>query len=328
METGINAWLANREFSSKEGTARVDLPGGWYWDMSGNGTGYLKGPGGELCVGYDLNNGTIQFGSEGPVKANGLNLWTVQEMGEKFARENFMDDNTCVNYDRFAASRMEERKTYEKGVRAQMSGLIQVRLDKGEWKAIVDTAAVETMTGIRSEPELTREQGVALFNRMSEARHVMPLRDPMGYMTLGNNLYNYIKDQYEFQYEDTIQNIDAGFINGNGRGCEAVLDKLDATVRGNMREYCLPEGVNYQHLRHVAVTPELKGAVDEFVKQRVTKTVDFEKKRSHSAESLAKDHEKFLAAGAALMDSIRDAAVGELSFDMSMEMDGGMGIGS
>ena len=128
-----------------------------------------------------------------------------------------------------------------------------------------------------------------------------------------------MKDQYEFQYEDTIQNIDAGFINGNGRGCEAVLDKLDATVRKNMREYCLPEGVNYQDIRHVAVTPDLKNAANEFVRQRVTKTVDFERKRSHSPESLARDHAKFLAAGEALKEQISIAALPPLVVTMGQE---------
>lgn len=171
------------------------------------------------------------------------------------------------------------------------------------------------LTGIEAEPELTGEAGVALFNRMSEKLCCMPLRDPLGYMVLENNTYDYVKDQYDFQYNDTIDNIDAGFINGNGRGCEAVLAKLDATVRKNMREYCLPEGVNYQDLRHIPATDGMKAAVDAFVKQRVTKTVNFEKKRSHSAESLAKDHEKFLAAADTLKEKISEAAL--VPFDVS-----------
>lgn len=320
METGVKAWIANHDSD-----VRIDLPGGWHWDISSDGTGYLKGPEGELCVGYDLNNDTIRFGASGETKAPGLNLWTVQEMGEKFAKENFMDDETCVSYDQFANDRGNKRKEYEKGVRAYMTGLIQLEVNGGQWTAHVDTQSVMAMTGIESDLELTREQGIALFNRMSEARHVMPLRDPMGYMTLDGNLYDYIKEQYEFQYEDTIEAIDNGFINGNGRGCEAVLDKLDATVRKNIREYCLPDGVNYQDLRYVSATPELKTAVDEFVKQRVTKTVNFEKKRSHSAESLQKDHEKFLKAGDALKEQIgnavfppMDVSLGE-SNDMKIE---------
>lgn len=317
METGVNAWIANHEFDFSGSTARVDLPGGWYWDISPDKTGYLKGPEDELCVGYDLNSNTIRFGANGETKAPGLNLWTVQEMGEKFARENFMDEETGKAYDEFASERGDKRKEYEKGVRAEMSGLIQMEVKEGQWIAHVDTEAVMDITDIESEAELTREQGIALFNQMSEARHVMPLRDPMGYMTLENNLYNYIKDQYEFQYDDTIQNIEAGFINGNGRGCEAVLDKLDATVRKNVREYCLPEGVLYQDLRHVDATPELQGAVNDFVKQRVTKTVDFEKKRSHSPESLAKDHEKFLAAAEELKEQIGNAVFPPMDVSLS-----------
>lgn len=324
METGIGAWMANHEFDFSEDNARIDLPGGWHWDMSPRGIGYLKGPADELCVGYDLNSDTIQYGADGKTKAPGLNLWTVQEMGEKFARDNFMDDETGKAYDVFAKERSDKRKAYEKDVRAEMTGLIQLELKEGKWTAYVDQPAVAAMTGISTKQELTREQGIALFNRMSEIKHVMPLRDPLGYMTLEGNLYNYIKDQYEFQYDDTIQNIDAGFINGNGRGCEAVLDKLDSTVRKNVREYCLPDGINYQDLRYVETTPELESAVNEFVKQRVTKTVNFEKKRSHSPESLAKDHEKFLAAGAALKEQIGNAVFPP--FDVSMDSTKNTGI--
>lgn len=320
METGIKAWLANQDGKP----ARVELPGGWEWDVQQGGTGCLLGPGGSRCVGYDLNKGTIRFGADGETKATGLNLWTVQDVGEKFARENFMDEATASAYDQFAKERGDRRREYEKNTRAEMTGLIQVELIEGKWTAHADADAIRSMTGIDTAPELSRQQGIALFNRMSEAMHVMPLRDPMGYMTLDGNLYDYMKDQYEFQYEDTIQNIDAGFINGNGRGCEAVLDKLDATVRKNIREYCLPEGVNYQDIRHVAVTPDLKNAANEFVRQRVTKTVDFERKRSHSPESLARDHAKFLAAGEALKEQISIAALPPL--DVSMGQESGMNI--
>lgn len=318
METGIKAWIANNGFEQGENT-RIDLPAGWHWDISHDGTGYLKDPGGQLCVGYDKKNETIRFGADGVTKAPGLNLWTIQEMGEKFARENFMDDAAGREYDAFAAERGAKRREYEKGVRDEMRGIIRVELNAGEWVAHVDTRALKTTTGIESEPELTLEQGVSLFNKMSEARHVMPLRDPMGYMTMDGNVYDYIKEQYDFKYNDTIDNIYNGFINGNGRGCEAVLNKLDAVVRKNVREYCLPEGVKYQDLRHIAATDKLKDAVDEFVSQRVTKTVNFEKKRDHDAESLARDHERFLKAGEELTAKIADAAFPTMSAPLSQD---------
>lgn len=316
METGIKAWLANTD-----GDAHIDIPGGWHWNISRKKTGYLAAPDGKLCVGYDLRDETIQFGKDGKTEAPGLNLWTVQEMGEKFAYEHFMDQETRKAYDDFAKQRGDERKEYERGVRNMMTGLIQMELEGGQWVAHVDVDAVKTMTGIDTEPELSREDGVALFNKMSEARHVMPLRDPMGYMTLDNNLYNYIKDQYDFQYNDTIDNIDSGFINGNGRGCEAVLNNLDHVVRKNIREYCLPDEINYQDLRNIAVTPELEDAVNEFVKQRVTKTVNYEKKRSHSREALERDQEKFMKAASDLTLKIASAALPPMDVTLAEDND-------
>lgn len=320
MEKGIKAWIANQDLKPDEGTT-VDIPGGWRWAVEHGGVGYLLTPENKTCVGYDISKGMIQFGADGKTEAPGLNLWTVQEMGEKFARENFMDEKTAQEYDAFAKERREERSAYEKQVRESMTGMIQMELKEGAWTAHVDTSAVARLTGIAAKPELSREEGIALFNRMSETQHVMPLRDPMGYMTLENNTYDYIKDQYEFQYNDTIEAIDNGFINGNGRGCEAVLEKLDATVRKNIREYCLPDGVNYQDLRHVEVTPDLEEAVNGFVKQRVTQTVNFEKKRSHSRESLEKDKEKFLAAGENLKLKIGEAVLPPLNVDLEQADD-------
>lgn len=317
METGKKAWIANAE-----GDAHIDLPGGWHWDVSQKGTGFLSAPGGQLCVGYDIKKETIQFGKNGDTEAPGLNLWTVQEMGEKFARDHFMDEETRNEYDKFAETRLEERRASDKEIRSQMAGVIQLEVLDGQWTAHVDTFRVKELTGIDSEAEISREEGIALFNQMSEKLHVMPLRDPLGYMTLDDNLYNFIKDEYDFQYNDAIENIDNGFINGNGRGCEAVLGKLDATVRKNIREYCLPEGMHYQDLRNMAVTPELEKATKDFVKQRVTKTINFEKKRSHSADSLQKDHQKFLDAGGKLRDEIAAVAFG--SMDVSLEDDKGL----
>lgn len=322
METGIGAWIANYEFDSSGNNGRIDLPNGWHWDISPNRTGYLKNPDGQCCVGYDLDTDAIQFGADGITIAPGLNLWTVQEMGEKFARENFMPGAVGEEYDAFARDRRESRREYEKQVRSGLAGIIQLEVSEGTWTAHVDPNAVEKTAGIKTKPELTREEGLALFNEMSEKKHVMPLRDPMGYMTLDHNLYDYIKDQYDFQYDDMIQNIDNGFINGSGRGCEAILDKLDLVVRKDMRKNCLPDGVNYQDLRFMAVTEDMANAVNEFVKQRVTRTVNYEKKRSHSAESLQRDNEKFLAASEALKEQIANTALPPM--DMPLEASDGI----
>lgn len=324
IETGEKAWIANQDMKAGDETIFVELPHGWRWQMDSPTKGILVNGDNQAVTGYDLDEEIIQFGADGATKVSGLNLWTVQEMGEKFARENFMDEKTMSRYDAYYNIRGEKRRTFEKGVREQLTGVIQMELAGGEWTAYADPVRVKALTGIVTMPEMSREEGIVLFNKMSEKMHAMPLRDPMGYMKLDGNTYDYIKDQYEFQYDDTIQNIDAGFINGNGRGCEAVLDKLDATVRKNIREYCLPDGMNYQDLRHVGMTDELEGAVNEFVRQRVTKTVNFEKKRSHSPESLARDHEKFLKAAEVLKETISQAVIPELDVSFTDTLENGL----
>lgn len=310
MDKGINAWIANQTPGSD---AIITLPGGWQWNVHSNDTGHLKLPDGTLCVGYDLNTNTMQFGDAGKTGVTKLNLWTAQTMGEKFARENFMDPDTAKQYDEFARERDKTRRAYEKDIRGKMTGMIRLEMKQGDWTAHVNVAEVKNLTGIESAAELSRQEGIRLFNQMSIQQQVMPLRDPMGYMTLENNVYDYIKDQYDFQYNDTINSIDAGFINGTGYGCEKILDNLDAVVRKNIREYCIPSGVHYQDLRFVSLTPEIEQAVDEFVKQRVTKTVNYEKRRDHTMESLQRDHEKFMDAGDTLRDIIGNAALAPFS---------------
>ena len=70
------------------------------------------------------------------------------------------------------------------------------------------------------------------------------------------------------------------------------------------------------------VRDEKVDAVNEFVKQRVTRTVNYEKKRSHSAESLQRDNEKFLAASEALKEQIANTALPPM--DMPLEASDGI----
>ena len=74
METGKGAWLGCQESYP----AKIQLPGGWYWETENGRQGFLCTPEGRKCTGYDLTTETMQFGAEGKVQAKGLNLWTVQ----------------------------------------------------------------------------------------------------------------------------------------------------------------------------------------------------------------------------------------------------------
>ena len=46
----------------------------------------------------------------------------------------------------------------------------------------------------------TRLDGVKLFNEIAVKNELKPLTDPLGYMTLDNNLYIYIHDKYQTEY--------------------------------------------------------------------------------------------------------------------------------
>lgn len=69
------------------------LPDGWRWEFFSDGSGILRNPEGEACVGYDLDTGEIwnrwenkyHFWSDYPMP---LNISDAVREGEETARNN------------------------------------------------------------------------------------------------------------------------------------------------------------------------------------------------------------------------------------------------
>ena len=54
---------------------------------------------------------------------------------------------------------------------------------------------------------LYREAGIARFNEEAAKEGLNPLKDPKGYMTLDNNVYQAIQDTYELIYDQRAADI-------------------------------------------------------------------------------------------------------------------------
>lgn len=300
-------FLADAEFSDFNGIVSIPVINGWEWSLSGSGTGYLKAPDGTEHCQFDLASASIRLEPGGDiVTAPGLTAPLVQEMGEKYAYEVVFSEGEKNAYDAASKTRVAEKKAYSKTVYDLLKGAVQLERKNGTWLAHVDTDKVMGLAGIESAHVLSRTQGITLFNQMAEKLHAYPLRDPSGYMSLKGNLYEFIHKEYQNQYENTLQAIDNQMIDATGYGVEAVLNHLEATVRKNISQDCLPKGEKYGDLRFVPATDECKTAVKEFVKQRVSKTLTYEKKRSYEKATIERMNQKYIEAGNRIKELLSD----------------------
>lgn len=194
----------------------------------------------------------------------------------------------------------------KKEFRQKLGKSIQIEKRGGDWLAHINKQSLKDDFNVSLNAHITsKEKALYVFNHISERLNVEPLRDPSGYMTLDNNLQKYIKNTYENRYEETLDDIEDNIIDGTGYGVEGVLNKLDSTIRKDVKEY-LPKDMNYGDLRFVALTNERKEVVDKFVNARVSKTLVYEKKRSYEPEAVERIDTRFKEAGQALNQSLDD----------------------
>lgn len=151
---------------------------------------------------------------------------------------------------------------------------------------------------------LTREAGLARFNEEAVKNGLKELRDPQGYMTLDNNVYQAIKDTYFDKYNQQAQDIEDGFsILKSTYAIDAVLDKLDAVVRKDSRHF-VPDGMVYGDLRFVRNTPEIQHHIDAMVDKRLELTMKYSISRSVEDADFRRTYELFTMAGHQISEAI------------------------
>lgn len=194
----------------------------------------------------------------------------------------------------------------KKEFRQKLGRSMQLEKRGDDWLAHLDKDAILKDFNVSLNVHITsKEKAMYVFNYISERLGVEPLRDPSGYMTLDNNVQQYIKSTYANRYEETLDDIEDNIIDGTGYGVEGVLNKLDSTIRKDVKEY-LPKNMNYGDLRFIALTNERREAIDKFVDARISKTLVYEKKRSYEPEAIERFDNRFKEAGQKLKESLSE----------------------
>ncbi len=300
------AWFLS-DVTNKTETVPILSSGNWHWEANRTNGRLIDPDGTAHCI-FDLSSGTIQYEPNGEVtEAPGLSLPLVEEMGERYATTCCFDETMQEQYQSFLTERQEAKRNFEKSVRNDIKGHLQLHVTATKWETIVDTDFVKDWLGKEVPSKVSKDEGIALFNELCESKGVAPLRDPVGYMPLTPNMYELIQKEYRNQYETKLDEIDNGMSIGSGYGVEAVLKNLSSTVRENMQKQCLPPGVRYGDLRFMDVTPERKAAVKDFVHWRVNKTVVYEVRRSIDPAKQERDNAKFQEAANRLKASLSPA---------------------
>lgn len=182
-------------------------------------------------------------------------------------------------------------------------------------KLSYDRGVIEVEDEIRAEygiPKKIKGKDAAIFtfNQLARANGLSPLRDPMGYMTLKTNAYDYLKSKYEASYEDMAEKADAGEIEGGYQAYDAVLDHLNKTVMKDAREF-LPDSIKYTDLRFTPVSDEIKSSIDDFVKKRTFLTYSYANSRQFERARLNEIKQDFLKAGANFGDAVSNSWKGK-----------------
>lgn len=149
----------------------------------------------------------------------------------------------------------------------------------------------------------TRDEGIALFNEIAEANGLDTLRDPLGYMALDDNAYNYLQTAYKDKYEDVAEKIDAGLMRGGSYSMRAVLDKRPQVIRKDIGSL-LPKDMKYSECRFIKATPEIKEAVDDFVDSRIKITHAHSIRRSVEQDTFTRLQDELKEKGHVLSDHL------------------------
>ena len=155
----------------------------------------------------------------------------------------------------------------------------------------------------------TRLDGIKLFNEIAVKNNLKPLADPLGYMTLDNNLYTYIHDKYQTEYSKAINMVDNGLMRGGSYALRAVSEKLPQNIRKDMTPF-MPDNFKYSDMRFIKASDEMKHRVDDYVASRVRLTHLHSMRRQVEKETFDDIHSNLLTSGNKLKDLIEQSLDG------------------
>lgn len=159
---------------------------------------------------------------------------------------------------------------------------IKIKLNAGE----IDDEFLKSQNIAYPGP-VDRQGAINTFNQVAVKNNLRPLRDPMGYMTQDNNVYDAIKQAYQDKYNSALDMAESGMAPGGGYGEEAILNNLNKVVRNDIKAF-LPKDLKYSDLRFVQTTPETQKTIDKMASSRVKLTQMHTIKRSIEKASFMK----------------------------------------
>ena len=299
-------FLFDLTFQDFEEEQTLPVIGGWEWHLKGDGRGWLENNYGEQYFKFDIAKKQVQINNQSDwQQINTLTFGNVQSNGERYLCQNHLSPQENVLYEKMAAERKTQRGRRDKEFRQELGACIRVEYTGDVWISHINTEQLNTVFGVTDIPtKLSKHEGVELFNNISKTHHVEPLRDPIGYMRIENNMYDYIHQTYYEKYDDILQDIHDNIVDGTGYGVQYILDNLSKTIRKDMKD-CLPYNMKYSDLSHIHITPERTTAVDKFVKARISKTLVYEKKRGYEQATIDRTDQQLISAGVQLRDTLR-----------------------
>lgn len=167
---------------------------------------------------------------------------------------------------------------------------------------------------------VTRQEGIDTFNEMAQAQGLSPLRDPIGYMCLDNNVYQAIKDTYTEKYDNKAYEVEQGLSMGTTYALDYVLDNLDRFVRKDSKLF-LPEDVSYGELRFISNTPEIQDAVDKMVDKRILMTLKASIRRSVTDDDFIRTFSQFKESATQVGNRIEQSMTDTLLSDKDLALD-------
>lgn len=160
--------------------------------------------------------------------------------------------------------------------------------------------------GIEVPENPSRADGIRLFNMIAEKNGLNPLNDPMGYMKLNDNVYDALHDAYKTKYQRAADMIDNGLMQGGSYGMKSILNKVNAHVRKDIKQF-MPKDMKYSELRFVRASPEIKETIDAFVAARVRWTYSYGISRSVEDRTFDDIKRDMQTAGKKLTNQIEQA---------------------
>lgn len=126
---------------------------------------------------------------------------------------------------------------------------------------------------------LTKEEGIEKFREIAQAKEGKVISNPLGYMILSDNTYDYIKDSFWDKYETALESAidENGDVDSKYKyALQQTVDRLDSRKNNLVRQTIstfLPQDVKYTDLRNLRVTNEIKDLVDGIVDTRFNMTL-------------------------------------------------------